>query len=72
VTNLDVVELLLEKGADSNPRDHLGKPPLIFTTPLAPLIVERASFLARVRDTIDRERDFLVIKKKRRRRVIMR
>jgi hypothetical protein len=36
VTNLDFVELLLEKGADSNAQDHQGNTPLMFTTPFAP------------------------------------
>jgi hypothetical protein len=36
VTNLDFVELLLEKGADPNTQDHLGMIPLIYTAPHAP------------------------------------
>jgi hypothetical protein len=36
VTNLDFVELLLEKGADPNTQDDLGKTPLVLTTPHAP------------------------------------
>jgi hypothetical protein len=36
VTNLDFIELLLEKGADPNFQDHLGLVPLIFTIPDAP------------------------------------
>jgi hypothetical protein len=31
VTNLDLVELLLEKDADPNARDHLGETPLMWT-----------------------------------------
>jgi CRISPR/Cas system-associated endoribonuclease Cas2 len=68
VTNLDFVELLLEKGADPNAQDRLGCTPLMFTTSHAPgaakfllnwpttdaNITERsgASFLDRVRLTI--------------------
>jgi hypothetical protein len=68
VTNLDFVELLLEKGADPNAQDLLGCTPLMFTTPHAPgaakfllswpttdaYITRRsgASFLNRVRVTI--------------------
>jgi hypothetical protein len=68
VTNLDFVELLLEKGADPNAQDHLGLTPLMGTFPDAPgaakflltwpttdaNITTRsgASFLARVRFTI--------------------
>jgi ankyrin repeat protein len=36
VTNLDFVELLLEKEADPNVHDHLGKTPLMYTTPYSP------------------------------------
>jgi hypothetical protein len=36
VTNLDFVELLLEKGADPNAGDHLGATPLVITLPDAP------------------------------------
>jgi hypothetical protein len=36
VTNLDFVELLLKKDADPNAQDHLGRTPLMYTTPLAP------------------------------------
>jgi hypothetical protein len=36
VTNLDVVELLLEKGADPNAQDHLGLAPLMYTIPYSP------------------------------------
>jgi hypothetical protein len=36
VTNLDFIELLLEEGADTNVKDHLGLPPLIFTPKFAP------------------------------------
>jgi hypothetical protein len=36
VTNLDFVELLLDAGADPNARDHLGRTPLMMTTPYAP------------------------------------
>jgi hypothetical protein len=36
VTNLDFVELLLEKGADPNAQDHQGNTPLMYTTPFAP------------------------------------
>jgi hypothetical protein len=68
VTNLDFVELLLEKGADPNAQDLLGCTPMMFTTPHATgaaksllnwpttdaNITERsgASFLDRVRLTI--------------------
>jgi hypothetical protein len=31
VTNLDVVEYLLEAGADPNAQDHIGKIPLMYT-----------------------------------------
>jgi hypothetical protein len=36
VTNLDFVELLLEKGADPNTRDHKGLTPLMYTLNAAP------------------------------------
>jgi hypothetical protein len=36
VTNLDFIELLLEKGADPNTQDHLGLTPLVNTTPYSP------------------------------------
>jgi hypothetical protein len=36
VTNLDFVELLLEKGADANAQCHTGDTPLMFTMPDAP------------------------------------
>jgi hypothetical protein len=36
VTNLDFVELLLEAGADPNSQNHLGRTPLMCTTPDAP------------------------------------
>jgi hypothetical protein len=36
VTNLDFVELLLKKGANPNVQDHLGRTPLMYTTPNAP------------------------------------
>jgi hypothetical protein len=36
VTNLDFVELLLEKGADPNAQDPLGITPLMYTIPSAP------------------------------------
>jgi hypothetical protein len=36
VTNLDFVEILLEKGADPNSQDHQGLPPLMCTIPYAP------------------------------------
>jgi ankyrin repeat protein len=36
VSNLDFVELLLEKDADPNVQDHIGKTPLMYTTPDAP------------------------------------
>jgi hypothetical protein len=36
VTNLDFIELLLEKGADPNTQDHTGKTPLMCTTPATP------------------------------------
>jgi hypothetical protein len=36
VTNLDLIELLLEEGADPNAQDHLGRTPLMFTGKLAP------------------------------------
>jgi ankyrin repeat protein len=36
VTNLDFVELLLEKGADPNARDPQGLTPLMYSTPDAP------------------------------------
>jgi hypothetical protein len=65
VTNLDLVELLLEVCADPNAQDHLGLTPLVLTIPYAPgaakfllkwpttdaNITTRsgASFLARVR-----------------------
>jgi hypothetical protein len=68
VTNLDFVELLLEKGADPNLQDHSGKTPLMLTAPFAPgaakfllnrpttdanlITICGASFLARARYTI--------------------
>jgi hypothetical protein len=68
VTNLDFVELLLEKGADPNALDYLAETPLMYTIPGAPgaakfllnwpttdaNITTRsgASFLAVVRSTI--------------------
>jgi hypothetical protein len=36
VTNLDLVELLLKKGANPNTQDLLGRTPLMGTTPFAP------------------------------------
>ncbi len=36
VTNLDFVELLLEKGADPNAQDHQGMTPVMHTVPFAP------------------------------------
>jgi hypothetical protein len=36
VTNLDFIELLLEKGADPNPQDHQGMAPVMHTLPDAP------------------------------------
>jgi hypothetical protein len=36
VTNLDIVEYLLEAGADPNAQDFQGLPPLMYTTPNAP------------------------------------
>jgi hypothetical protein len=36
VTNLDFVELLLEKGANPNAQDHQGMTPLMYTIPYAP------------------------------------
>jgi hypothetical protein len=36
VTNLDFVQLLLEKGADPNAQDHSGRTPLMYTIPDAP------------------------------------
>jgi hypothetical protein len=36
VTNLDFVELLLERGADPNAQDHQGRTPLIYTVTDAP------------------------------------
>jgi hypothetical protein len=36
VTNLDLVEYLLENGADANSQDHLGMTPLMSTVPDAP------------------------------------
>jgi hypothetical protein len=36
VTNLDFIELLLEKGADPNAREHQGLIPLMATLPYAP------------------------------------
>jgi hypothetical protein len=68
VTNLDLIELLLVKGADPNAQDHMGVTPLMYTTPDAPgaakfllnwsttdvNLITRAghSFLAVVRSTI--------------------
>jgi hypothetical protein len=65
VTNLDLIELLLQEGADPNFQDHLGMVPLMFTAPHAPGAAKfllnwpttdvnittrsRASFLANVR-----------------------
>jgi hypothetical protein len=69
VTNLDFVELLLEKGADPNAQDHRGMTPLMHTLRGAPgaakfllnlpttdaNITTRsgASFLAKVRETVE-------------------
>jgi hypothetical protein len=69
VTNLDFIELLLEKGADPNARDNLGLTPLLCTTPNAPGAAKfmmnwpttdvniftrsGASFLARVTNAAD-------------------
>jgi hypothetical protein len=36
VTNLDLVEYLLEEGADPNAQDHSGSTPLMYTIPNAP------------------------------------
>jgi hypothetical protein len=36
VTNLDFVELLLERGLDQNTQDHTQRTPLLCTTPFAP------------------------------------
>jgi hypothetical protein len=36
VTNLDLVEYILEEGADPNAQDNLGATPLMYTTPYAP------------------------------------
>jgi hypothetical protein len=68
VTNLDFVELLLEKGADPNAQDHQGMTPLMYTIPFAPGAAKfmlnwpttdanittrsRACFLLRVRKTV--------------------
>jgi hypothetical protein len=68
VTNLDFVELLLEKGADPNAEDPKGLTPLMYTMPDAPGAAKfllnwpttdanitgrpGQSFLARVRLTI--------------------
>jgi hypothetical protein len=68
VTNLDLVEYLLEEGADPNAQDYKGRTPLMWTMPDAPgaakfllnwpttdaNITTRcgASFLAMVRSTI--------------------
>jgi ankyrin repeat protein len=68
VTNLDLVEYLLEEGANPNARDHLGRTPLMLTTKFAPgaakfllnwpttdvNITSRSgeSFLVKVRSTI--------------------
>jgi ankyrin repeat protein len=48
VTNLDVVEYLLETGADPNSQDHLGKTPLMYTAPFAP---DAANFLLKLPTT---------------------
>jgi hypothetical protein len=68
VTNLDFIELLLERGADPNAQDHSGNTPLMYTTPDAPgaakfllnwpttdvniTMRSGVSFLARVRYTM--------------------
>jgi hypothetical protein len=68
VTNLDLIELLLVKGADPNARDKLGVTPLMYTTSFAPgaarfvlnwpttdlNIINQAGerFLASVKDTV--------------------
>jgi ankyrin repeat protein len=68
-TNLVFIQLLLEKGADPNAQNHLGRTPLMFTFMFAPgaaklmlewsttdvNIIDRSgiSFLARVRGAIE-------------------
>jgi hypothetical protein len=68
VTNLDFIQLLLEKVLDPNSQDHLGTTPLMWTTPTAPGAAKfllnwpttdanittqsGASFLARVRESV--------------------
>jgi hypothetical protein len=68
-TNLDFIELLLEKGANPNAQDQQGMTPLMFTTPNAPgaakFLLEwpstdanittssGVSFLAAVRDAVE-------------------
>jgi hypothetical protein len=77
VTNLDLIELLLEEGADPNAQDDLGRTPLMYTTPDAPgaakyllnwpttdaNITSRsgASFLARVRSLNSGLTDHIVL-----------
>jgi hypothetical protein len=77
VTNLDFVELLLEKGADPNVQDHKGMTPLMHTIPGAPgaakfllkwpttdaNITDRSgdSFLARVRSDIADFADYVAL-----------
>jgi hypothetical protein len=77
VTNLDLVELLLQEGANPNAQDDLGRTPLMYTTPDAPGAAKYllnwpttnasvtsqsgASFLARVRSLNSDLSDQLVL-----------